>query len=186
MPQAQLNLVTILSVDNDTPNEGSDITYQIRVTNNGPSTATNVKVRDAALPTGVIYDSDDSSGDFDEPTGIWSIGTLAPGGSKTLHITAKVASGQAGNTINNTIAVYLTERDATTTGDVLSVDLTVNKALLNTTITVDNPSPNEGDTVKYTITASNTGPNSATGIIITDLLPSGVTYVSDTGSGSYK
>ena len=42
-----------------------------------------------------------------------------------------------------------------------------------------------GDNVVFTITVSNNGPSTATGIEISDALPSGYTYVSDNGSGTY-
>jgi VWFA-related protein len=54
------------------------------------------------------------------------------------------------------------------------------------TKTVDNPSPNVDETVVFAITISNAGPAVATGVIVTDKLPSGFTYVSDTSGGSYN
>ena len=51
---------------------------------------------------------------------------------------------------------------------------------------VDDAAPNEGDTVTFTVDVTNNGPDPATGAEITDLLPTGVTYVSDTVTvGSY-
>lgn len=53
--------------------------------------------------------------------------------------------------------------------------------------TVDEPTPGEGDTVAYTVVVTNHGPDTATNVDVTDLLPSGVTYVSDTPTqGSYN
>jgi uncharacterized repeat protein (TIGR01451 family)/CSLREA domain-containing protein len=52
------------------------------------------------------------------------------------------------------------------------LDLAVNK-------TVSNPTPLEGDTIIYSITVTNGGTINATNVVITDLLPTGVTYVSD-------
>jgi len=48
--------------------------------------------------------------------------------------------------------------------------------------TVDDTTPDESQTITYTITLTNNGPNEATTVSITDLLPAGVTYVSDTPS----
>ena len=183
---AQANLITVLSVNDATPNEGDNITYQIRVTNNGPSNANNVLVSSASLPAGITYVSDDGSGDFDNATGVWNVGSLTAGNSKTLHVVGSINSGQAGNTISNTIATTLTETDGSTTGDVLTRDITINEADLNTTIVVDNATPNEVDTIKYTISVTNNGPNSGTGLALTSVLPAGVTYVSDNGSGTYN
>ena len=45
----------------------------------------------------------------------------------------------------------------------------------------------QGDTVTYTLTLRNDGPDGATGVEVTDQLPDGVTYVSDVASqGSYS
>lgn len=56
---------------------------------------------------------------------------------------------------------------------------------IGTTKTVDDPMPTEGDTIVYTLVITNTGPENTTGLQITDLLPGGVTYLSDTGGGAY-
>ena len=56
---------------------------------------------------------------------------------------------------------------------------------LSVTKSVDNDVPNEGDTIVYTITVSNAGPDTATNVEVTDQLPDGVTYVSDDGGGDY-
>ncbi len=51
--------------------------------------------------------------------------------------------------------------------------------------TVDDANPNVGDNVIFTLTATNDGPSDdAGGSIITDNLPIGYTYVSDTGNAS--
>lgn len=45
--------------------------------------------------------------------------------------------------------------------------------------TVDNSTLQEGDTVIYSVTVSNNGPIDATGVSLNDMLPSGLSYVSD-------
>ncbi len=58
-------------------------------------------------------------------------------------------------------------------------DLQVNK-------TVDNAFPVEGATVTYTVEVFDAGPANATGVVVDDLLPAGVNYVSHrAGQGSY-
>ena len=52
--------------------------------------------------------------------------------------------------------------------------------------TVDNALPEEGDTIVYTLTLTNNGPRNASQIQVTDVLPAGLTYVSDDGAGSYN
>ena len=57
---------------------------------------------------------------------------------------------------------------------------------LSLTKTVDDPTPTVGDTVAFTLTLSNAGPDAATGVTVTDLLPAGLTFVSATPSqGTY-
>jgi uncharacterized repeat protein (TIGR01451 family) len=43
---------------------------------------------------------------------------------------------------------------------------------------VDEDAPSEGETVVYTITVSNAGPDAATGVVVSDVLPDGLTFVS--------
>ena len=39
---------------------------------------------------------------------------------------------------------------------------------------MSNPAPNVGDTITYTVTLRNNGPDPATGVQVRDLLPAGV------------
>ncbi len=49
------------------------------------------------------------------------------------------------------------------------------------------PAPNVGQTATFTVTVSNAGPNVATGVVIHDALPAGLTWSSDTPSqGTYN
>jgi len=52
--------------------------------------------------------------------------------------------------------------------------------------TVDNALPQEGDTIVYTLTLTNNGPKNANSIVVTDVLPGGLSYVSDDSGGSYN
>ncbi len=173
------DLVTVKSVDNSKPNEGELITYSIIVTNNGNSNATNVSLIDK-LPVGVTYDSDDAGGDYNSTTGLWNIGDLLNGISKTLNIKATVNAGTSGKTITNTTNAALADQaDPSSTGDRLSVPIYINNETdIVVTKVADNTTPNEGDRVVYTVTVENNGPNTATNLEITDILPVGLTYIS--------
>jgi len=60
-----------------------------------------------------------------------------------------------------------------------TADLAVSKS-------VSNPTPTFGTNVTFTITVSNSGPNNATGVVVSDLLPAGLVHVSDNGAGAYS
>jgi uncharacterized repeat protein (TIGR01451 family) len=67
------------------------------------------------------------------------------------------------------------DRQATTTTVVAVADLTTS-AVAPATAT-------PGAQVTFTVSVTNTGPSSATAVIVTDTLPTGVTFVSATGGG---
>jgi uncharacterized repeat protein (TIGR01451 family) len=175
-------------VDDASPNEGDSITYTVTVTNNGPDGATGVEITDL-LPTGVTYVSDGpSQGGYTPGTGVWSVGALSNGASATLDLTATVDSGTAGTTVSNTASLTAVDQtDTNGTNDSDSADITVIAVDVAVTKSVDDPAPNEGGAIVYTITATNNGPDMATQIDVTDVLPAGVTYVSDSPSqGTYN
>ncbi|PYQ64718.1 MAG: hypothetical protein DMF53_06885 [Acidobacteria bacterium] len=68
--------------------------------------------------------------------------------------------------------------------EVIPLD-TAQRADLGLTKTVDNAAPALGANVTFTITVTNNGPNNATGVVVNDFLPDGLTYVSDDGGGAY-
>ncbi|MDT8316975.1 MAG: DUF11 domain-containing protein [bacterium] len=174
------------TVDKATPNVGEGIFYTLTVTNNGNNDASGLVVTDL-LPAGVTYLSDSGGGSYNSGAGLWTVGNLANGGSAFLNISATVDAGMAGTTISNSASISaLDQLDPVSGNDSSSVALTVQKADLKITKTVDNSGPNEGDTINYTLTVSNLGPHPATGVEVTDSLPSGVTYSSYSATqGSY-
>jgi uncharacterized repeat protein (TIGR01451 family) len=175
-------------VDDLTPAEGDTIIYTLQVTNNGPAVASGVVISDT-LPDGVSYVSDDGGGAYDEITGVWDVGGLGVDSSATLHITATVDLGTRGTAIVNTAVISSSDQPDPISGNdadsatitVLSptdADLAVGKA-------VDNDRPDEGDTIVYTLQVTNNGPAVASGVVVSDTLPDGVSYVSDDGGGAY-
>lgn len=60
----------------------------------------------------------------------------------------------------------------------VSVDVSLEK-------TVDTSTAKRGDTVVYTLTATNSSTDDATGVEVTDKLPAGLVWVSDDGAGAY-
>jgi len=194
-PLVQLaDLSLTKSVDNAAPAIGQQVTFMVTVSNAGPADATGVAVTDL-LPPGLSFGSDSATqGSYDSGTGVWTVGTLVSGTRATLTITATVTS--AGVKINTAevTASDLFDPDSAvnnhdpTEDDQASVAVTPlpEFADLGLTKTVDNATPNVGDTITFTITLSNAGPANATNVIVSDPLPAGLALVSATPSqGTY-
>ncbi|MDF1841148.1 MAG: DUF11 domain-containing protein [Rubripirellula sp.] len=180
------------SVNNPRPNVGETTTFTITVSNMGPDAATNVSVADR-LPTGLAFDSVSASqGDYDATTGAWVVGTIGAGGQASLDIVALVESSNEtvntaqvsasdqfdpNSTPNNNVESEDDQDSVTITPPV--IDLELNKS-------IDIERPNFGQTIRYTVTVDNQGPDDASGVIVADDFPDGLVFVASTAtSGNY-
>ncbi|MGI8904927.1 MAG: beta strand repeat-containing protein [Candidatus Sumerlaeaceae bacterium] len=162
---------------------GSNFDYTIVVTNSGPDAATGVELLDV-LPPIVTYVSSSSTIGTTSFAAIpgtvtASIGTLAAGASATVTIT--VTATLPGVAVN-TATANLTSLDATPlnnvdvtetlilTGELLPVDVSIVKSAPATAV--------QGTNFTYTLTVANAGPNTASNVIVTDVLPVQVAPVS--------
>jgi uncharacterized repeat protein (TIGR01451 family) len=177
------DLAVTKAVSNPRPNVGDTITYTVSLTNNGPNNATNVTVTDQ-LPAGLTFVSSSAGAAYDSTTGLWTVGNLANGAIAVLTITAIVSSPQA--ILNVASISHADQFDPDTNNNSASILETPQQADLAVSKTVDNPTPNVGAIITYTITLVDNGPDPATGITVQDNLPAGVTFLSSTASqGSY-
>lgn len=183
------------TVTNATPLVGSQVTFAITVTNNGPQDNTGVQVTDL-LPSGYTYNSFTvSTGAFNPATGVWTVGNLVNGKIETLQLTATVNS--SGNYLNSTeiTAAAIPDPDSTpnngiTTEDdyaeVLTTPITLSSDL-SLAKTVNNPTPLIGSQVIFEVVVTNNGPQNNTGVQVTDILPSGYNFIGFTVStGTYN
>ena len=163
-------------VNNTSPDFGEIIKWSVVVSNNGPDIVTNVQVNDL-LDDGLIFvKSSSTKGNYDVKSGIWTIDSLAPETDETLNIYCKV--NKIGK-ILNFVSVNSTQYDwnESNNHDNESVDA-VKIADLSVIKLINNSNPNYNDLIKWTIIVSNNGPNMATGVIVNDLLPKSVEYIS--------
>ncbi|MBC7879209.1 MAG: DUF11 domain-containing protein [Anaerolineales bacterium] len=178
-PILTLNITNV--VNNPTPAIGSNVVFTITV--NNPSTnATGVAVN-ALLPAGLTYVSHfTTTGAYVSGSGVWTIGNLAGGASATLNLTARVVTSGtknysatvSSNEYANSTAVATVNPVASTQAD-LSLSQTWNR------------STSAADTAELSITVENQSlTNTATGVQVKDLLPSGLTYVSHTTGMTYS
>ncbi|MCW2924130.1 MAG: hypothetical protein JWM98_1534 [Thermoleophilia bacterium] len=160
---------------------GRTIVYTLSYRNNGPSTATNVVVTDT-LPAGVTFSAAGSNPSCLESGGVvtCAVGTMLNGAAGSFNIA--VRADQEGS-IANTVAIAGTEGDPNSTNSSATATTTVDPtADLGVTIS-DSPDPALlGGTISYVVSVTNNGPSAATGVLVTDALPSGLTYVSSTSS----
>ena len=178
-PAVTLDITNI--VNNPTPSIGSNVVFTITVSN--PNTnATGVSVN-ALLPAGLTYVSHSTTtGAYNTGSGVWTIGNLASGASGTLNVTARVVTGGtknysavvSSNEFANNTAIATVNPVASTQAD-LRLSQTWNR------------STSAADTAQLNITVENqSGANTATGVQVRDLLPSGLTYVSHTSGMTYN
>jgi uncharacterized repeat protein (TIGR01451 family) len=96
---ALADLQVTKTVDDPSPEVGTNVVFTIQATNNGPSNSGEVIVEEH-LPQGYSYVSHTvSTGIYDPSLGIWDIGDLNHGVTQTLTITATVTTVQ--DYINN-------------------------------------------------------------------------------------
>ena len=173
------DLVLSKTVDAVNVATGGLVTFTIAITNLGPETASSIEVTDV-VPSGLTYVSNTTSqGTYNDGSGLWDVGSLVLNGSATLEITAQVDAGTEGDSITNTACVTNVDpMDRVSSNDCDSVVVYPGNAALDFTKT-SSPSTvlNIGDTITYTILATNTGDIRIDNVDFTDTLPSGVTYV---------
>lgn len=178
------------------PNPGARLTLDLTVSNAGPDTATGVTVTDvvpvgltvdtASLPAGVTYDAGTR-------TLTWTPAAIAAGGSATVSVPVTVdpvsdRAAPAGSIddADRTLVTdaTITAHDQTDAAGPDTASNTILVGLADVAITGYTVAPggsaatsvDAGDTVVYTVTVANAGPDAATGVAIADLLPAGVTF----------
>ena len=178
VPDGYADLAVTKTVDVPAPAVGTNVTFTVGVKNDGPSDATSVRVTDV-LPSGLTFVSaSPSQGSYDSATGAWTVGSVVLNAAATLSIVATVT--QPGTIVNTATVTGSNEIDpnpsnnsgtAVVNGPPAVADVEVSK-------TVDVATPAVGANVTFTVTATNAGPSAATGVSVTDVLPSGLTFVS--------
>ncbi|MCP4277798.1 MAG: DUF11 domain-containing protein, partial [Gammaproteobacteria bacterium] len=96
------------------------------------------------------------------------------------------AAGDAGNTVTITVTTDNPDGDCVAAVETYALTVDVCDADLSLAKTVSPSSVEIGSDVVYTIVVSNAGPYEATNVVVSDILPSSFTYVSDDGGASHN
>ena len=159
-------------VNNSLPNYNDLVEWTVVVRNNGPDTAHGVVVKDI-LPKSLIWISND--GNYDHVTGIWNVGTLKVNQESRLKIICRVnATGVIANNVS--VSAQEVDYDLTNNNDseIIKVSPASDLAIVKQ---VNVSQANFNDLVMWKLTVSNNGPDVATGVVVTDILPDGFVYV---------
>jgi uncharacterized repeat protein (TIGR01451 family) len=169
------------------------LTYDITITNNGPSTARDVTLTDV-LPDEVSFiGTTISSGSgtcvlLPPKTVSCDLNDLGPGDFVTVYIEVLVdPATPVGTVLTNTAEVSSSAGDGNTANNTATATTTVAgvadlEVIKEGNIDVTNPSWS----IEYILTVTNHGPSDATDVVMVDhlpLTPKKIVYVFDTGNG---
>ncbi|MEL0006652.1 MAG: hypothetical protein VW686_04895 [Luminiphilus sp.] len=165
---------------------GDPVTFLLTFANTGSDTATNVVVEDH-LPIGLrLSATEDVDGVSAVVSGSvlrWSIGTLLPGQSRSVHVYGVVESViPNGSTLDNFASIVSAETKPKTAHAPLITVASAPAIALNKTTQVGLVSPDLQYT--YEIDWFNFGADTATTAVLKDCLPSGVTFVGASYGGT--
>nr|WP_166945334.1 proprotein convertase P-domain-containing protein [Sphingopyxis panaciterrae] len=102
MPANYADLSLTKTVSYASPAFGASVNFVLSVTNAGgsPLTATGVTVQDS-LPAGFSFTGASGFGSYSSGTGVWTVGSIAPGTTRTLTISGTVTATSGATVTNN-------------------------------------------------------------------------------------
>ncbi len=179
----------------DTPDPvapGQVITYTLSIANRGPAAAASVVVADT-LPVGTTFESAVPPAGWTCPAPVAGVLTctipaLASGATASIAVAVRVDGGApSGTTVSNTVTVTSATPDPDPTNNQATEPTLVLAPTDADLVIVKTDAPDvavAGTNVSYTLSVTNRGPATATGVSVTDTLPAGTTFVSGSGGCS--
>ncbi len=171
----------------DPATAGQTVSWQITVTNAGPSPATNTILIDD-LPPGVLYGSATAQA---PATGVCAISmpgnrlqcaldTIAAGGTVTVLVTGTVDTDvPAGTVLHNSVLVTSNSYDGDNSDNFGASQTTVRASADIVATKSDTPDPVlAGKPLSYTVDVTNRGPSLARQVVLVDTLPAAAIFVS--------
>ncbi len=186
-PQADLGISLTATPATGVVND--NLIYTVSITNNGPLTATGVSAS-FPIPAGTkLVDVLTNLGTYTLSTNMltFTIASIAPGVTTDATVTLLPTSS---GTINASASVMGLRPDYNSTNNTTSLSTTILQSAtsdVSVGITTSDPTPWLNSNIVYSLTISNAGPTDATGVMLTNLLPTGVTLGAiSTPQGTYS
>jgi uncharacterized repeat protein (TIGR01451 family) len=172
---------------------GTNATYVLTLTNNGPNAALGVVLSDL-LPTGSTFVSITPTSNNPDAFTFSQTGntiketanaSIASGSTDTFTLVVSAPSGLAnGAAFNDTASVSATTSDPNPANNSSTLSGTIATSA-DMAETLSGPATiTAGTTATYIITIINNGPSNALGVAVSDVLPAGSVFASMTPSGS--
>ncbi|MFN8618537.1 MAG: CARDB domain-containing protein [Dehalococcoidia bacterium] len=159
-------------------NAGDEASFTMVVSNIGAGTAYTVTLSDT-LPAGFSWNDDSDACDINAGVLNCAWTQIAAGGSESVTVTAPTSAAQCGGVENTALAAASNEAQAAGANNQDSGSITIACPDVDIVKTAVNDPINPGEDAKFAITVSNAGPGTAYGIVLTDVLPAGLTWTAD-------
>ena len=172
-------------------NAAAPLSYVIDVSNLGPDSTSGVITVADTLPAGATAASGSGSG--------WTCGAPAGGvitctnpgpltnGNALPALTISMTAPSATGSVTNSATVSNSVSDSNSSNNTASVTTNVgpqaNLAITKSVVSPAPPNPvNPGQNITYSIVVQNNGPSTATGVTVSDPTPTGIAFLSVSGS----
>ncbi len=174
------------SVNASTVRQGQLLTYTLRYTNAGSLPVSNIYVWDN-IPTQTITSTvsptpDPTAGFNTDDRVVWNIGTVTPGSSGEVTL-AVLVNGRGADLVDGTplvnngfMGILFNPADVNP-AITSTVTTTLQAPVIAISKSDDETNVIQGQLLTYTLRVTNTGSATASNLLITDVLPSGVTYL---------
>ena len=181
------------SASSNSVNPGALVTYTVTYSNDSPVGVTGVVITDT-LPAGLTYVAASASNGGSEAAGTitWNLGNLVPGeGPYSVTFQATVDAPYPATATIPLVNTATIDSNETAPAQA-SVSIFVNAPRPSLTLqksankaSLDPAAASPGNQVVYTLSYANVGNAEATGVVLTDTIPPGFSFVSATGGGGH-
>lgn len=163
---------------------GTNVTYNLTVTNSGPSNATNVSLLDTLPANSTFVSATQNSGPAfacgqAAGTITCTIATLNAGATATFTFVVTANAGATGTLANSATVTTTTADPAAANNTAVTTTALTTGADLSVTKTAP-PVAAAGTNVTYNVSVANNGPSNAVNVSLVDALPPNSTFVSAT------